>query len=435
MPHISRLADNLPQSAIRALTPFAEKAEADGVKVYHLNIGAPDIKSPRIVVDAVHNYKFDHLPYSNSLGTRELRQAFLDKYYNKLGLHLSMDDILVTTAGSEALDFFFQITTNPGEEVIVFEPFYVNYNSIALKYGIKLVPIHTDIREGFRLPPVEEIEKAVTPRTRAVLISNPSNPTGTVFDKQELLAIAGICRKYDLFLGSDEVYREFCYSDQPIFSVMEIEDFDEYGIMLDSVSKRYNLCGARIGTIASRNKEVMNLGLRLAQARLCPPVLAQAATLAALDAPESYFEETRREYISRRNFTVGALNRIPGVFSPMPNEMPTNMRCQEGTTPVVGFVGFSGEMARRLISIPRSEVVYKPQRQATDLSFEMMKAYSPSELFAMGFRLHTHTSHTSSDKWAAPWTLDCTDPYWDATLEKPSGWPTEEELRRDGIIE
>lgn len=365
MPHISRLADNLPQSAIRALTPFAEKAEADGVKVYHLNIGAPDIKSPQVVVDAVHSYKFDHLPYSNSLGTRELRQGFLDKYYNKLGLNLSLEDILVTTAGTEALDFFFQITTNPGEEVIVFEPFYVNYNSIALKYGIKLVPIHTDIREGFRLPPVEEIEKAVTPRTRAVLISNPSNPTGTVFDRQELLAIAGICRKYDLFLGSDEVYREFCYSDKPIFSVMEIEDFDQYAIMLDSVSKRYNLCGARIGTIVSRNKEVMNLGLRLAQARLCPPVLAQAATLAALDAPESYFEETRSEYIRRRNFTVAALNRIPGVFSPMPNgafytiaELPvesaadfcrwllTDFRLDNQTvmlTPAASFYGTKGQ--------------------------------------------------------------------------------------------
>lgn len=365
MPHISRLADHLPQSAIRALTPFAEKAETDGVKVYHLNIGAPDIKSPSIVVDAVHNYKFDHLPYSNSLGTRELRQAFLDKYYNKLGMHLSMDDILVTTAGSEALDFFFQITTNPGEEVIVFEPFYVNYNSIALKYGIKLVPIHTDIREGFRLPPVEEIEKAITPRTRAVLISNPSNPTGTVFNKQELLAIAGICRRHDLFLGSDEVYREFCYSDEPIFSVMYIDDFDEYGIMLDSVSKRYNLCGARIGTIISRNKEVMSLGLRLAQARLCPPVLAQAATLAALDAPESYFQETRREYIRRRNFTVEALNRIPGVFSPMPTgafytiaELPvasaadfckwllTDYRYNNETvmlTPAAGFYGTKGQ--------------------------------------------------------------------------------------------
>ncbi len=319
MPHISRLAEKLPQSAIRALTPFAEQAEADGVKVYHLNIGAPDIKSPQSAVDALHNFSFDHLPYSNSLGTRELRRAFLDKYYNKLGLNLSMDDIMVTTAGSEALDIFFQVTSNFGDEIIVFEPFYVNYNSLALKYGLKLVPIHTDIRQGFRLPPVEEIEKAVTPRTRAILISNPSNPTGTVFDRQDLLAIADICRKYDLFLGCDEVYREFCYSGKSVYSVMEIPGFEEHAILLDSVSKRYNLCGARLGTIVSRNSEVMSLALRLAQARLCPPVLAQAATLGALDAPDSYFEETRSEYIRRRDFTVAALNLIPGVYSPTPD--------------------------------------------------------------------------------------------------------------------
>lgn len=318
MPHISRLAEYMPSSAIRLLTPFAEKAEADGVKVYHLNIGAPDIKSPQSVIDAIHNYKFDHLSYTNSAGTQELRQALLDKYYNRMGMDLTLDNLLVTVAGSEALDYFFQLTTNFGEEVIVFEPYYCNYNSIALKYGIKLVGINTDIKEGFRLPPVSEIEKYISPWTSAILISNPSNPTGTLFSREEMLQIADICRRYDLFLGCDEVYREFCYTGDPYFSIMDILDFEEHAIMLDSVSKRYNLCGARIGCIISRNKEVMSLALKLAQSRLCPPVLGQVATLGALDTPDSYFEEVRKEYIARRDFTVEALNKIPGVYSPMP---------------------------------------------------------------------------------------------------------------------
>ena len=319
MPRISKLADKLPQSAIRMLTPLADKAKAEGVKVYHLNIGAPDIKSPACAVDAVHSFSFDHLPYSNSSGTAELRKALLDKYYNRLGLGLTTDDILVTTAGSEALDIFFQVTTNPGGEVIVFEPYYCNYNSLALKFGIKLIGIHTDIRQGFRLPPVSEIEKYITPRTSAILISNPSNPTGTLFPREDMLAIADICRRHDLFFGCDEVYREFCYGEEPHFSVMEIPDFAENAIMLDSVSKRYNLCGARIGMVVSRNSEVMSLALKIAQARLCPPVLGQAATLGALDAPASYFEAVKAEYIARRDYTIKALNSIPGVFSPMPH--------------------------------------------------------------------------------------------------------------------
>jgi aspartate aminotransferase len=319
MPQISHLAEHMPTSAIRMLNPFAEKAKADGVKVYHLNIGAPDIKSPQCAIDAIRNYQFDHLSYSNSIGSPELRRALLDKYYKSVGVDISLEDIIVTVAGSEALDFFFQITTNFGGEVIVFEPYYCNYSAIASKFGVKLAGIHTDIKDGFRLPPVSEIEKHITPRTSAILISNPSNPTGTLFSKEEMLQIADICRKHDLFFGCDEVYREFCYTDDPHFSVMDIPDFDRYAIMLDSVSKRFNLCGARIGCVISRNKEVMSLALKLAQARLCPPVLGQVATLGALDAPASYFGEVRKEYIARRNFTVNALNKIPGVYSPMPN--------------------------------------------------------------------------------------------------------------------
>jgi len=301
------------------LTPFADKAKSEGVKVYHLNIGAPDIKSPGSAVDAVHSFSFDHLPYSNSAGTAELRRAMLDKYYNRLGLGLSMDDILVTTAGSEALDLFFQVTTDAGGEVIVFEPYYCNYNTLALKYGIRIVGIHTDIRRGFRLPPVSEIEKHITPRTKAILITNPSNPTGTLFGRGEMLAIADICRRHDLFFGCDEVYREFCYTDEPHYSVMEIPGLEQNAIMIDSVSKRYNLCGARIGALVSRNSEVISAAMKICQARLCPPVLGQVATLGALDAPASYFEAVKAEYIARRNFTVNALNSIPGVYSPMPD--------------------------------------------------------------------------------------------------------------------
>lgn len=319
MPVISRLAEHMPPSAIRMLTPLADKAKAEGVKVYHLNIGAPDIKSPKTAVEAIQNYHFDHLPYSDSSGTIELRRSLIDKYYKPLGINFTPDEILVTVAGSEALDYFFLVTTNYGDEVIVFEPFYCNYNSLALKYGIKLVGIHTDIKNGFCLPGIEEIEKHITPKTRAILIGNPSNPTGTLFSKEEMLSIAQVCRKHQLFFGCDEVYREFCYTSDPHFSVMDIPDFDQYAILLDSVSKRYNLCGARIGLIASRNKEVMALALKIAQSRLCPPVLGAVVTMGALEAGPEYFEQVRSEYIARRNFTIEALNSIPGVYSPKPN--------------------------------------------------------------------------------------------------------------------
>ena len=318
MPNISKSASSIPASAIRMLTPFADKAKADGVKVYHLNIGAPDIKSPRSAVKALADFRFDHLPYSNSAGTLELRTALVEKYYRKAGINITLDDILVTTAGSESLSFIFHAAFDPGDEVLVMEPYYCNYNTLAKMNGVKVVAIHTDIHDGFALPPAEEIEKHITARTKGIIVCNPSNPTGMIFGKDEMLAIADICRRHDLFLISDEAYREFCYTEEPYFSAMHLEGMDDNVILVDSASKRYNLCGSRIGFLVSRNKELMTLITKFAQARLCPPVLGQAVTLGAIDADDAYFAAVKEEYIARRNYTVAALNDIPGVFTPMP---------------------------------------------------------------------------------------------------------------------
>lgn len=318
MPHISEKARQIPASAIRKLTPFANAAKRDGVKVYHLNIGAPDIKSPASAVEALKNFRMDFLPYSDSAGTIELRKAMVEKYYRKIGIDITTDEILVNTAGSEAVDFALQVCCDPGDEVIVIEPYYTNYFSFAFQNGITVKPVHTDIRNGFKVPGLEAFEAVCTPRTRALLLCNPGNPTGVVYSKEDMLAIGEFCRKHDLMLISDEVYREFCYCDEPHFSALNIPGMKQNVIMVDSVSKRYNLCGARIGCIVSHNAEVMAAITKLAQARLCPPVLGQAVTLGALDAPQSYFDNTREEYIRRRDFTLSALNAMDGVFSPIP---------------------------------------------------------------------------------------------------------------------
>lgn len=319
MPKISKSAASIPASAIRMLTPFADKAKADGVKVYHLNIGAPDIKSPVSAITAVKEFGFDHLPYTNSAGTAELRRKMIDNYYSKMGIEgLDIDDIIVTTAGSEALSFIFHAVFDPGDELLVMEPYYCNYNSLALMRGIRIVPVHTDIRDNFDLPSAETIEGKITPRTKAIIICNPSNPTGKLLLKDDLLAIGDICRRHGLFLISDEAYREFCYTDAPYFSALQIPGLENNVIIVDSVSKRYNLCGARIGSLVSHNKELMDVVTRFAQARLCPPVLGQIAAMGALDAGQDYFAAVRDEYIARRDFTIKALNSIPGVFSPEP---------------------------------------------------------------------------------------------------------------------
>lgn len=319
MPRISKSASSIPASAIRMLTPFADKAKEDGVKIYHLNIGAPDIKSPECAVRALKEFSFDHLPYTNSAGTLELRKALIDKYYHKAGIEIELDDVLVTTAGSESLTFIFHAAFDPGDEVLAMEPYYCNYNTLAKMNGVKVVAVHTDIRSGFALPEAEEIEKHITPRTKGIIICNPSNPTGMIYSKEEMLAIADICRRHDLFFISDEAYREFCYTEEPYFSVMQIPGLEENAILVDSASKRYNLCGARIGCVVSRNKALIELITKFAQARLCPPALGQTVALGAIDAEDAYFAAVKEEYIARRNYTVKALNAIPGVFSPRPD--------------------------------------------------------------------------------------------------------------------
>jgi len=317
---VSHPAKEMPASAIRKLVPFSEAAEASGVKVYHLNVGAPDIKSPACAINAIQERcaNMHHLSYTHSAGLMELRKAMVDKYYRKLGFDITPAQLLITVGGSEAFADAMQIAAGPGEEIIVVEPYYTNYQTFAYLNGITLKAVHSDIREGFKVPDVGEFEKLLTPATRAVLISNPCNPSGKLFTKEEMLQIGEFCRKNDLFLICDEVYREFCYTDEPYFSALELPGCEQNVILVDSVSKRYNLCGARIGCIVSRNEEVMACALKYAQSRLCPPVLGQYAAIGALDTPDSYFQEVKEEYIRRRDCALEALNAMPGVFSPVP---------------------------------------------------------------------------------------------------------------------
>lgn len=318
MAKISSKAQAMPASAIRKLVPLADAAKANGTKVYHLNVGQPDIKSPQCALEAVRNNTLDHVSYTNSAGMIELRQGLVEKYYKKIGIDLAVPEILVTVAGSEAVDIALQVTCDTGDELIVMEPYYTNYNTFCFMNGITLKAVHTDIREGFSVPDMARFEELITPRTKAILISNPGNPTGTLYTKEQMLALGEIARKHDLFLISDEVYREFCYTDEPHFSAMNIPGLEQNVILIDSVSKRYNLCGCRVGCIASHNKEVMAAVLKYAQARLCPPVYGQLAALGALDTPDSYFAAVREEYIRRRDAMVDGLNAIPGVYSPRP---------------------------------------------------------------------------------------------------------------------
>ncbi|MBQ9888133.1 MAG: pyridoxal phosphate-dependent aminotransferase [Bacteroidales bacterium] len=318
MANISHKAELMPASAIRKLVPLSDAAKAQGIKVYHLNVGAPDIKSPACALDAVKDNTLDHVSYTNSAGLMELRKGMCEKYYRKIGIDLEPKDLLMTVAGSEAVDMALKITCDQGDELVVMEPYYTNYNTFCFMNGITLKAVPTDLREGFKVPPMSEFEKLITPKTKAILISNPGNPTGTLYSKEEVLALGELCLKHDIFLISDEVYREFCYTDQPHFSAMNIPGADQNVILVDSVSKRYNLCGCRLGTIASRNQAVMTAAMKYAQARLCPPVFGQLAALGALDTPQEYFAEVREEYIRRRDFAVNALNAMPGVFSPLP---------------------------------------------------------------------------------------------------------------------
>jgi aspartate aminotransferase len=318
MPILSEKAILMPASPIRKLVPYSEKAKTQGTTVYHLNIGQPDIETPEVALNAVKNLDRKVIEYSHSAGFESYRNA-LSAYYVKNGIRVSPEDIIITTGGSEALIFGFMTTCNPGDEVIIPEPFYANYNGFAVTAGINVVPVTATIESGFALPPITEIEKKITLKTKGIVICNPGNPTGYLYSKEELEQLRYLVKKHDLFLFADEVYREFCYDGAVPFSVMNLEGIENNVIMIDSVSKRYSMCGARIGALISKNKEVMAAALKFGQARLSPPTIDQIAAEAALKTPQSYFDNVVREYVQRRNIMIQGLNSIPGVFCPNPS--------------------------------------------------------------------------------------------------------------------
>ena len=318
MPKLSQKAVDMPASPIRKLVPYAEQAYAKGLKVYHLNIGQPDIATPETAINAMKNADIKVLEYSHSAGFASYRNK-LAAYYQKTGINVNTEDIIITTGGSEALVFGFMTTCNPGDEIIIPEPFYANYNGFAVMAGMDVVPVRATIENGFALPPVEEIEQKITAKTKAIVICNPGNPTGYLYSKEELEQLAALVKKHDIFLFADEVYREFCYDGAVPHSVMNLKGIEENVIMIDSVSKRYSMCGARIGAVISKNKEVMAGVMKFAQARLSPPTIEQIGAEAALETPQSYFDEVIAEYVERRNVLVDGLNSIPGVFCPKPS--------------------------------------------------------------------------------------------------------------------
>ncbi len=317
MPSISEKGKAMPASPIRKLVPYAEEAKRRGIKVYHLNIGQPDIPTPGIALDALRNIDLKVLEYSHSAGNESYRRK-LAGYYKTIGIEVDHSEILVTTGGSEAILFAFLSCINPGDEVITPEPFYANYNGFATYAGVKIVPVTSSIEQDFALPPIGEIEKKITPRTRGIIICNPNNPTGYLYSQEELLHLREIIKKHDLYLFSDEAYRDFCYDGAKHYSAMNLEGIDNNVILLDSVSKRYSECGVRIGALITRNRDVLSTALRFGQSRLSPPGLGQIAAEASIDTPADYFREVNEEYTARRNYMVGALNSIPGVYCPKP---------------------------------------------------------------------------------------------------------------------
>lgn len=312
MPKISNKGMQMPESPIRKLVPFAEAAVKQGKKIYQLNIGQPDIKTPEQALDAIKNHSIEVLSYSHSAGFESYRNK-LAEYYQKTALPIDPSDIIITTGGSEALLFAMGSITDPGDEVIIPEPFYANYNGFAIASGVTIKPIQASIDNNFALPPIEEFEKLITDKTKAILICNPGNPTGYLYTREEVKKLADLAIKHDLFVVSDEVYREFAYEGAEHHSIMSLPELADHAIMVDSVSKRYSMCGARIGCIVSKNEEVMKAAMKFAQARLSPPTFAQIASEAALDTPQSYFEEVIEEYTNRRNILVQGLEKIEGV--------------------------------------------------------------------------------------------------------------------------
>jgi aspartate aminotransferase len=317
MPHISSKAVAMPASPIRKLVPYAEAAKKQGRKVYHLNIGQPDIETPEVVRTKMKELDLKVVEYSNSDGIAAYRQG-LTKYYASKSIDLTSEQIMVTTGGSEALVFAFMTCFNPGDEVIIPEPFYANYNGFAVMAGVTVVPVMSSIDTGFALPPIDAFEQLITPKTKGILICNPGNPTGYLYSKTELEQLRDVVKKHDLFLMADEVYREFAYDGAVPSSILNLQGLDDNAIMIDSVSKRYSMCGARIGAMITRNKEVMASAMKFAQARLSPPTFGQMASLYALETPQSYFEGVVEEYVERRNILIDGLNTIPGVVCPKP---------------------------------------------------------------------------------------------------------------------
>ena len=317
MPTISQRGLKMPASPIRKLVPFAEAAKKKGVKVYHLNIGQPDIKTPEVAIETIRNYDGKVIEYSHSAGNESYRKA-LAATYTRQGIEVDENQILITTGGSEAIMFAMFSCMNPGDEIIIPEPFYTNYNAFAQTAGVVVKPITSSIKDGFALPPISEFEKSITPNTKAIMVCNPNNPTGYLYSVEELKQLRELVLKHDLYLIADEVYREFCYGGNEHFSVMKLEGLEQHAIMVDSVSKRYSECGVRIGALVTRNKEILQAALKYAQARLSPPSLGQVVGEASLKTPASYFTEVYDEYIARRDFVIDELNKIPGVFAPKP---------------------------------------------------------------------------------------------------------------------
>ena len=317
MPSISEKGKSMPASPIRKLVPYAEEAKRKGRKVYHLNIGQPDIPTPEVALNALRNINLKVIEYSHSAGNESYRRK-LATYYQKIGININHTEMLITTGGSEAILFALMACINPGEEVITPEPFYANYNGFATTAGIKIIPVTSFIKDDFALPPIQDIEKKITSKTKGIIVCNPNNPTGYLYSKEELIHLKEIVKKHDLFLFSDEAYRDFCYDGAEHFSAMNLDGIDNNVILLDSVSKRYSECGVRIGALITKNKDVISTALKFAQARLSPPGLGQIVGEASIDTPDEYFKEVNREYTARRNFMVEALNKIPGVYCPKP---------------------------------------------------------------------------------------------------------------------
>ena len=317
MPNISNKGFNMPESPIRKLVPFAENAKRKGKKVYHLNIGQPDIQTPSVALEAIKNFDDNVVEYSHSAGFESYRKG-LASYYQSLDIDVSYNDLMVTTGGSEALLFALNSCLDAGDEIIIPEPFYANYNGFSISAGITVKPISTSIDNGFALPPIEDFVKLITPKTKAILICNPGNPTGYLYSHEELELLRDVVKKYNLFLFADEVYREFCYDGNSHCSVLSLDGLEKHAVVIDSTSKRYSMCGIRVGCIVSKNPEVINTALKFAQARLSPPTFGQVAGEAALSTPKSYFEDVINEYVARRDLLVDGLNKIDGVICPKP---------------------------------------------------------------------------------------------------------------------